>query len=359
MNVIHLVSNKEWGGGERYTLDLCKALRADGHQVQIFARNIKAVREPFEHAGIPVTTMRLGGVWDVLSPVRLSSRLSRIDGPIVVHVHNFKDAYTAIAARRMARNSADIRIVATRHLVKKAGTDPHHLRIYDGLDAIIFVSRLAYEEFLSSRPQVNRSKLHVVLNSLALEPYDRRDKRSGDPSVNLIFAGRITPEKGHEELVRALGTLKDLDWQLEVCGTGRGRDVMPVVALSTLLGIDDRIVWSGYCTDVPARMARADIGVFPSVWREPFGLTILEAFSRYLPVITTDNGAQREIIDEGETGLLVPPADPDALASALRSLITDPDLRRRIGDNAGKAYRSGFSYSKFYNSILSIYNNEC
>lgn len=271
MNVIHLVSNKEWGGGERYTLDLCKALRADGHQVQIFARNIKAVREPFEHAGIPVTTMRLGGVWDVLSPVRLSSRLSRIDGPIVVHVHNFKDAYTAIAARRMARNSADIRIVATRHLVKKAGTDPHHLRIYDGLDAIIFVSRLAYEEFLSSRPQVNRSKLHVVLNSLALEPYDRRDKRSGDPSVNLIFAGRITPEKGLEELVRALGTLKDLDWQLEVCGTGRGRDVMPVVALSTLLGIDDRIVWMRILhrrarTHGTRRHRRVPLGVARAIW---------------------------------------------------------------------------------------------
>lgn len=356
MNIVQLASNKVWGGGERYVLDLCKALRADGHTVRVYTRNIPAVRDIFGGQGLLAGTMRMGGVWDVLTPVRLASRLGRLDGRVVVHVHNFKDAYTALAARRMARNRENIKVVATRHLVKAAKTDPHHLRTLAELDAIIFVSQLALDEFLKSGPKIDRSRLHVVHNGIMAGDCGPRAEAAGDAPVKLIFAGRIVPEKGVDVLVKALEKIKDLDWRLEVCGTGSSRDVMPVVRLARGLDVNDRIDWSGHCEDVPERMARADVGVFPSVCRESFGLTILEAFSRRLPVVTTNNGAQREIVEDGRSGLLVPPADADALAAALRRLIADADLRRSMGDEGYRRYVDAFGYDKFYNSILNIYN---
>ena len=354
MNIIHLVSNKVWGGGERYALDLCKALRADGHRVSVFTRNRPAVRTLFAAEQLLAGTMRLGGPLDILTPLRLASRLNHTDGPVIIHVHNFKDAATAISARRLCRSPHQVKIIATRHLVKAAKTDPSHTAVYAALDAIVFVSRLALDEFLSSDPEVDRSRLHVIHNAVAIPPCPRANRADGP--VNLIFAGRIVPEKGLGVLIEALGKLQDTDWRLTVCGTGSGKDVMPLVARARQLGIDSRIDWKGHVDNVIDEFAQADVAIAPSIWREPFGLTILEAMSQGLPVITTDNGAQREFMKDGADGILVPPSNPTALAAAISRLVSDPALRADMGRHACDPYTARLSYDRFYKSILALYN---
>lgn len=360
MNVLHLVSNTVWGGGERYVLDLARAQRADGHSVSVLTRRKPAVAGPFAAEGLLGGHLRLGGVWDVVSPVRLAGRLNRLAAggtPTVVHVHNFKDAYTALAARRLMKDPSAARVVCTRHLVKPAKTTPSAMRTLRELDAIIFVSRLALEGFLASGPDIDRSRLHVIHNAITAAPIPRPAREAGDTAVRLIFAGRITPEKGLDVLVRALADILDLDWRLEVCGTGSSREVMPVVRLARGLGVDSRIDWRGFVPDVLPHLAVADVAVLPSVGRESFGLAILEAFSRGVPVVTTDNGAQPEIMTHGTEGLLVPPSDHKALAAALRQIISDSDTRRRMAANAAEAYASRFSFDIFYRRINDVYTS--
>lgn len=360
MNVVHLVSNPVWGGGERYVLDLARAQRADGHNVCVLTRRKPAVASRFADEGLLGGNLRLGGVWDVVSPVRLARRLDRLaaGGALtVVHVHNFKDAYTALAARRLARDPSAVRVVCTRHLVKAARTSASALRTLRGLDAIIFVSRVARDAFLSSGPDIDRSRLHVVHNAITVPPAPGNGPRPADGPVRLIFAGRITPEKGLDVLVRALAEIRDLDWRLEVCGTGASRDVMPVVRLARGLDVDSRIDWRGFVPDVLARMAAADVAVAPSVARESFGLVLLEAFSQGLPVVTTDNGAQPELMTDGVEGLLVPPSDHIALARALRKIISDSDTRRRMAAEAAGAYASRFCFDTFYRRINDVYTS--
>ncbi len=356
MNIIHLVSNRVWGGGERYVLDLARAQRADNNNIAVFCRREPAVADVFAADNLLAGHLRLGGVLDIITPMRLAKYIRSLEGKVVVHVHNFKDAYTALSSRRLLGDDASrVKIVATRHLVLPAKTDRSHLRTLQGLDAIIFVSKIALDEFLSSAPDVDRARLHVVHNSIATLDKISAEKPQSE-SVRLIFAGRIVPEKGLDTLLRALEKIKELPWQLEICGTGNSRDVMPLVRLSRGAGLEPKIHWAGHVPSAIERMAASDVGVFPSTWREPFGLTILEAFSQGLPVVTTNNGAQPEILTDGCQGLLVPPADPQALADALRRIITDAQLRAEMGREARKAFGTRFSYQNFYNKIMQIYN---
>lgn len=357
MNVIHLVSNKTWGGGERYALDLCKALRSEGYNVTALTRNSPAVRDVFGAEGLLGGTLALGGAFDIISPLSLSRRLNRLEGPTVIHVHNFKDARTALSARKLAKNPADIRVVCTRHLVKAAKTDRSHLALYNDLDAIIFVSNLARDEFMSTSPDVDKRKIHVVYNGSVAPAHTHMSAAPGEP-VKLIFAARITPEKGLGVLIDALDKLQDLDWHLTVCGTGRSTDVMPIVRKSRALGLAARIDWPGHVDNVADDFYQWDIMTAPSLVRESFGLTIIEAMSAEVPAVTTDNGAQTEIITDGHDGLLVTPDNPEALADALRKLISDPGLRLNMGKNARNTWQEKFSFARFFNQITQIYHDK-
>lgn len=361
MNVIQLITNKVWGGGERYALDLCRALRADGHNVGVYTRRRPAVRDVFAAEGLLRGTLHPRGAFDFITPVRLASHLRALpEGPVVVHVHNFKDAYVALAARRLSGpRAADIRVVCTRHLVKAAGTSAHALRTMAELDAIIFVSELARREFLSSNPAgLDPARLHTVLNAIPRPDCAERLRLGPDDVPELLFAGRITPEKGLDTLLEALERIKDRPWHLTVLGTGTSRHVMPLLRLARETDIADRITWAGHVDDVRPYLNGADVAVQPSRARESFGLAILEAMWAGLPVVTTDNGAQPELIDNGRSGLTVPPDDPAALAAALADLIDDPGRRAAIARAAQATASTRFNYPRFYQSILDIYRGE-
>ena len=356
MNVVHLVSNKVWGGGERYALDLTKSLKERGHNVKVFTRNRPVVFEAFKQENIHGGCMRFGGFWDVFTPVKLAKELSKLEGDTVIHTHNFKDAYTALAARKLYKGSNNIKVVCTRHLVKAAKTDSSHTKIINSLDAIVFVSQLAMDTYLSTKPAVKTDHICVIHNSIIAPIATKRPTPVGPDDVKLIFAGRIAPEKGLDVLIKALGEIKDLPWTLDVCGTGKGSDVMPIVRSSRALGIDSRVKWNGHVDNITEHMQNADICVVPSIAAESFGLAILEAFSQGLAVITTNNGAQREFVTDGKNGLLVAPNDHKALADAIAKLINDSQLRGRLSDNGVDTFNNNFEYDSFVDKILEVYN---
>lgn len=354
VNVVHLVSNRVWGGGEQYVLDLCKALRDNGHSVAVVTRGKSAVDSRFIAEGFTPGKLPLRGRLDIFSPIVLARVLNRMEAPIVLHVHNFKDADTAVRARRLMADPAKVRIVLTRHLVKAAGTSRYHKDLYAAIDAMIFVSEAARSEFLSSRPQIEASHLFVVPNAVKIRPVEPLDVPHGENRV--VYVGRIAPEKGIDVLIKAISKLDDIPGlRLVIAGTGRGRDVMPLMDLARRLGVDARIDWVGQVSDVAPLMASAAVGVLPSVGKEAFGLVVAEFMAQGVPVIATGHGACAEIITDGVDGLLVPPADVDALADALRRLLDDPDLRRQLGGEGARTVASRFAYDRFYQAIEDIY----
>lgn len=364
MKTIHLVASRTWGGGERYVLDLARTLMNEGEEVEIITKGEKPTDEPFKKAGLNVSRLPLGGEFDIISPILLGRRLRRDPSRrILIHVHNFRMASLAVKARALAGNCGkEIRILCTRHLVKPGKRSARAKGIYSGLDGIVFVSDLARREFLSGNPEVDAAKLHVVHNSIIPPETAGGTASSGSTSagktdskeISLLFIGRISEEKGLEPLIRALGRLRDLPVRLRIAGVGKGPYVSRLKGEVWRANVTDRVEWLGHCDDVYEEIRRADIGVAPSTARESFGLVLLEFMSQGVPVITTDHGAQPEIITSGEDGLLVPPDNTDALAKAIRTLAESAALRRRIGEKGLETFRSRFAYPRFIRELKGV-----
>ena len=391
MNIIHLISNKSWGGGEKYALDLCKALEERGHSTAVITRNgYPAVDKPFADAGIAVGHLPLRGALDILSPLVLSRILDRLEGPVVVHVHNFKDALVALRARRLMKSDRrrGLRVVCTRHLVRPAKTGRLDRGTYRDLDALIFVSDAARAAFMATAPADlnNDPRICVIRNAIPL-PKNNSDQKSRESIANVvgtrhgasaptvsanasekselsekfrfIFAGRIAPEKGLDVLVEAFRRVEFARpgaAALTVCGTGDSRTVMPIVRTTRAPELDGKVTWAGHLDDISAVIARADAGVVPSRAPEAFGLAALEFMAAGIPVIASEIGALPEVI--GPDGILVPPEDPAALADAMLRLIDSPELCARLGEAGKRRAAENFVYDKFVDSLIAVYEGK-
>lgn len=356
MKIIHLVSNKTWGGGEQYVLDLATAQRAEGHEVAVMTRNIPVVSQRFSDAGFPVTTMPLKGSIDIISPLMLGRCLAK-EGKVVVHVHNFKDAVVATRARNLSGNH-DARIILTRHLVRPARASRRHNLLYRSIDAMVFVSQLALDEFMSGNPEVDMSRIHVIHNGVSVPAIDTIPTAHSDAAeVTVMYHGRLAAEKGIDTLINALALVKRPGLRAVIAGTGRPEYLATLRRLAAVAGVDDIIQWAGHVDDTIPLISRADIGVTPSRARESFGLATAEYMACGKPVIATTAGAQREFIDNGVNGLLIPPDNPAVLADAITRLCDSPALRRQLGAAARETVIDRLSFSRFYDAIMAVYNS--
>ena len=149
-----------------------------------------------------------------------------------------------------------------------------------------------------------------------------------EPGSQIVgVVARLEPEKGHPTLLEAwpLSSARCPDAYLLIVGEGSRREALEAQARE--LRIAHRVVFTGRRDDVPAVTAALDVAVLPS-YREAQGLSILEAMALSRPVVASNVGGIPEMIEDGVTGLLVPPHDADALAAAIVRLLTRPPVRR-------------------------------
>jgi glycosyltransferase involved in cell wall biosynthesis len=114
------------------------------------------------------------------------------------------------------------------------------------------------------------------------------------------------------------------------------------------------VVFAGHRTDVPEILQALDIFVLPSNW-EGLPNAVLEAMAAGLPVVATRVGGVPEVVVEGQTGILVPPRDPNALADALLTLLRDPNLRRRMGQAGRQRVQEYFSVDQMVSKTETLY----
>lgn len=362
--IFQIFANPSWGGGEQFVYDLSRRLLADARRVVLVSRPSAVIGQRVATLRAPYHTLPMKGVADMLSALMLA-RLILKYRPDTIHVHHFKDAFTAAYARLLCRAFGfRPRIVLTRHLVKPGKRGWIYRWLYGQIDRIAFVSELARREFLAGKLAVNPSKLCVIPNSvpeigekpLAEELPDLRRQYGIASNVPLLlFCGRLVPEKGCDVLLEACARLKTLPFALVLAGTGEKnfeKRLHDMAAEQELLG---KVFFAGFVRGANRLLSQADISVSPSVCSEAGSLTVLEAMQAGCAQVASDNGSQPEFIDNGTTGLLVPPADEERLAEALRRLLADDDLRRRMGRAAKECFDRHFSYERFYVRYLELY----
>jgi len=216
-----------------------------------------------------------------------------------------------------------------------------------GSDRVICVSRSVMEQLARWQPKLAR-KSTVVYNGMTCpaQPANRFVGHGGR-GVVLGSIGRIYPRKGHGLLLEAVSLVQAHGFacDLKIFGatlSGEERQLTMLLEKARELQISDAVEFCGFVDDPALMYPRFDVLVLASVEPEALPLACLEAQAWGLPVIAPNEGGPTEIVLHGETGLLVPPRDAIALASAIELLAADPDARQRLG-RAGR-HRVGIEF---------------
>lgn len=171
------------------------------------------------------------------------------------------------------------------------------------------------------------------------------------------FAGRLLPEKGVAVLIAALSALaaEPIPVRLWIAGEGPARAALEEQARR--LGIADRVDFLGHLPreELQRRFAAVTVQVVPSVWSEPFGLVTAEAMARGTPVVASAVGASIELIQDGQTGYLVPPGDAGALAQRLTAVLGDPVGREAVAEAAWRVASTTFGLELMTDRLLAVY----
>lgn len=187
---------------------------------------------------------------------------------------------------------------------------------------------------------INDELLSVVPNMIdptfrTTDPFDTDEPR-------MLYVGRLEDMKGIDILLQAVARLGRGDFYLDVVGDNvlkQGSSLEEYREDSAQLGIDDVVTFHGWVEydELSDYYANSDIFVHPGLWPEPFGRTIIEAMQHGLPVVCSDVGGPPWV--SGSAGVSYPPDDPESLAQLLRELLTNPDRREHLANNASSELR--------------------
>jgi glycosyltransferase involved in cell wall biosynthesis len=168
------------------------------------------------------------------------------------------------------------------------------------------------------------------------------------------MVARYGPQKDHPTLLRALASLRQHPWELDLIGDGPLMEQTETLARE--LGLDGRVHFLGQRNDVDQRLAAAQMALLITNW-EGFPLSILEAMRAGLPVVASDVGGVGESVRDGESGYLVPRADVTQLRDRIERLLTDPGLRARLGASGRERFVRDFTLDVSVARTLAVYRD--
>ncbi len=362
LNIYQILSDSRWSGPEQYAYDLTAQMKSDNQEfyTEIVTQNRPAIIERFRQLEVPVSILPLKSLSDLDSPVRLARQIKR--GKNILHVHNMKDAVTAVFACKISENPLN-RVVLTSHSVERPKTSIWYRRVLKEINHIVFVSQVQYDEFIDHAKRFDRKRASVIHDSIRPLEADgqvmnlRKDLNIADSKTLIMFHGRVCKEKGIDVLVEALSQLNKDTFHLVVIGEGNKHYTKKLKALIDDKQLADNITMMGYQPNLQQLIAQADFGVLPAAWREPFGISNLEYMMQGKAHISTNNGGQVEYLRHFENALLVEPENPSSLASAIQRLIDDKQLRNDLGIQAKDDFDQHLTYKHFYEKIISLYNS--
>lgn len=351
-----MIDNFDRGGSQRQTVLLANELLArEELRVEVGCLNRRgAFLEDLHMEPADVQEFPLRRFYDHTG-LRAAYRLARHcrDRRIRL-IHSF-DFYSNVLAAMASLLSGETRLLASRRYRTLTDKSRHRWGerfTYAVSESVLFNSernaRWAVDEGL-----IPEEKVHVVPNGVALEDF-APSGLSDAPATTVGIVGRLHEKKGHDVLLEAFASVADSHDDLELIVVGDGELRPGLEDMAAKLGIASKVRWVGEQGDVPSWLRRFDIAVLASR-SEGMPNVLLEYMAAGLPVVASDVAGVGEILRaNGEHGLLVPPDDPRALASAITRLVEDFELRRSLG-RAARERAQAFSMGAMTESVVSLY----
>jgi glycosyltransferase involved in cell wall biosynthesis len=348
------------GGAERTLLHLASGLRARGVVPIVATQRPGWLTDRADQADIETWIVPQSRGWSLGWIPRFARRLTR-SGVALLHGHEFAmSAYGGAAARL-----AGVPALATLHGRHWVAARRLRAAAYRGLD-VAGVRLAAVSDdlagFLVAAAGLRPAAVDVLENGIPIPPprdareiaalraETRRALGLEAATPLLVAVGNLYPVKDHASLVRALPGLAGAHAAI----AGRGDERERLESLARELGVAPRLHLLGLRDDVDAWLAAADVFVHPSL-SEELPLAILEAMAAGAPIVATRVGGVANAVVHGETGLLSPPGDPDALRDAIGALLRDEPRRRALGRAARARAEARFSVERMVERHLRAY----
>jgi glycosyltransferase involved in cell wall biosynthesis len=370
LRVVHIIKATHIAGAETHLLMLLAGLRKRQIDAQLIllvepSKPMDEYVQAVETRGIPVTRLVIAGDFDPTLLPRLRGTL-RLMRPRTVHTHLFHaDLYGTLAAKWLGRGTV---VISSRHndtaFRRRQPYRSLNRWLWRMTDAGVAISasiaHFAVE--VEGAPQPKLQTIVYGLDAASQTPSERQAVRKhireqlgieADAPVAGIVC-RLVEQKGVSFGLQAFAQVVTQipNAQLLIAGDGPLRAQLEAEAAA--LGLGDTVRFLGWRDDVPQLMHAFDLLLVPSIW-EGFGLVILEAMAHQIPTVASAVSAIPEIVVHGETGLLVPPRDVDALANALVSLLGDAPLCKHMGMLAEDRLESHFSAARMVDETIALY----
>jgi len=353
VRVVHVVLSGDVAGGQLVALRLARAGRDAGHAVSFVSPTDGPFLARAREDGFPARVVTLRGALDPRALARLG-RAFRAERAELVHTHGH---FTVNVLARVAARIAGARGLSHMHIENafRAGRGRALQVALDNATARLCFAIVAVSEATRGsllRQGYPAGRLLTIPNGV--EPVERADPVRLVEAPAILEVARLAEVKGQSTLLEALATVDAgavlVGEDLEQGGAYRSA----LERLAQTLGIRERVVFAGRRDDVPGLMAGCEVVCLPSR-AEGLPLVLLEAMAQGKPVVASAVGGVPELVVDGETGLLVPPGDVEALAQALRRVLGDPELARRLGEAGRRRVRERFSAAAAADRVLSLY----
>lgn len=355
--VLMVDSERSWRGGEAQVRLLIGGLLEAGCRVGLAAAANSEIARRTRGLAVTHHPVSIRGGIDVAAARHLHGILRTGDYEIV-HAHS-SHAHGAAALGCVGLRRPPLRVVSRRvdFAVGRHALD--RLKYRRGADAYLAISSRVRDVLVEAG--VPPACIRLVPSGIDLGRLDRRGDAAalrrelgippGTPVIGNVAA--LAPHKAQWDLLRATRLVRERLGDVRVLVVGEGAMRPRLETLARELGVDDVVRFTGFRDDVVEVMALFDCFVMSSVL-EGLGTAIMDAQAMGLPVVATDTGGIPDVVEDGVTGLLVPPGAPDALAAALVRMLTDEALRRRCVEQA-RGRSTGYDYHRMVYKTLSAY----
>lgn len=357
IRVVHLVSTLNIGGLEKVVYDLVRCANLEAFDVRVVCvGEVGALGPDFERLGIPVEGLHLIGKGTLRTGWHLAKRLKelRVD---VLHTHNPTPHAVGAIGRKLAQVPV---LVHTKHGQNYPGNWQKVLvnRVASWFtDRVIPVSHNA-AAISEKVERVSAHKISVIHNGIDVEEFVPVDFAELNP-LHAIHVARFSRPKDFATLLKATKLVVGQEPLFELKLVGDGPERRAVEQLCDELDVQKNVKILGFRSDVQALLRQSGLAIL-STLREGLSITLLEAMASGLPVVATNVGGNPEVVNDGETGLLVPPKSPEAMAAAMLKIIQTPGLAHSMGRAGRRRVETEFNlrtvvmkYESLYRELLS------
>ncbi len=326
MRITQIMLSRGFGGAERAFMDTSMALADRGHTVQVICRSSFTQRGKLEvHPGIEVFGVSLLNQYDWISMLRIRAAMKRFR-PAVAHIHLNRAA--RLGGR--AAVSAGIPWVGTFHNYYSMGNYIKAAAVFT-ISSDVQRHAIAQGSFAQS--------LAVVPNFSRIRPVERVHARAGGP-VRILSYGRFVPEKGFDILLKAFKSLLDSGVEAELVLGGDGPDDNKLRTLCRNLKLDHHLIYKGWIDDIQKELDEASLFVLSSR-HETFGLVMLEAMARGVPIVTTRSQGPEQILSD-QTAFFAEIESVKSLSAAMQEAAENPGLAIEKAEAALDLYRTTY-----------------